>query len=221
MVRTRKLKDGTIAFYDGNKKATEKQAKQFIKENTSLIDKDTLKDVGLRKYYGAVKGGQNRAKNALYDVKTGRMLSGSIQEKAIKNLGIDLERLSELKGVNNIRDLFKNAPEIKKRFDKLQDTGISYWYAADKVKGKLETYTGSIFINGKEYDAKNGWKKVRDTLSAIKREVGNIDAAIEFKYKGMNRLDIKLPSKSEIEEFENNGDIDGIELYISSKGKKK
>ena len=221
-IRTKQLKDGSIHFYTGNKKATETEAKKFIKENHELIDAKSLNDVSLRRYAGAVKGGIKRASMAITDGQ-GHFLSGSLQTKAAKNLGVDINALMSAKKVDNIHDLFAKTPELKQRFDKLvSDTGINYWHGANKVKDKLNDYSGKIFINGVEYDAKNAYRKIRDKFSEIKRLTGNVDAALQFNYKGLSRLDIKLPTKKAIQNFmdsEGEDELEGIEVYLSTKKK--
>lgn len=181
------FKDGKIHFYAGSKKADAKAIKQFIKLNHAIIDGKKL-DAKQRQYLGQVKGGKNKAANTLVNSK-GQFLPKNLQDKALKNLGIDIEKLREAKQVKTIRDIFKDNKELQKSFDNLiENTGLPFWYNPDKFLDKLSGYNGKhIFIVYCDSETDAG-----DFYSLIKgaKEVPKANALYEFnKYvKKLKRL---------------------------------
>lgn len=228
MIHTRKLKDGTIQFYNGSKKATIEETKQFIKANPSLIDKDSLKSTELRKYLGAVKGGKKRAANSFYD-EAGKFITKSMQTKFIKELkelpkkGIDIDKMIELHGVKNITELFKKVPKLKKALAALMsDVGIHQWFNMNNVYNKLEDYTGkTILLNDEETDHLNAVYFIEEAWLLGKNYLGAMDAAVLFTYKGMNKLILTIPVEDDFinEDYEDQGFrivFEGMEFYIST-----
>lgn len=205
-VRTRLLADGTIQFYDGRKIATKEQAKQFIKDNAKLsspliIPTDKLKDKDLRQYAGRVKGGVNRAKNSLVD-NSGKFLNATLQRKALKQLGVNVDALMKAKDVDNIRELFKDQ-SIKKRFDKLMTTGVVTWLDYDDAADKLDSYEEKeILVNNEPISPQKASKKTGDILRYAKRNWDGKDIAIKFTFIGITSLKLFLPERDELEDYE-------------------
>lgn len=222
MIRRTVKKDGSYAFYDGRKKATTEQVKAHIKDNYQILDKEKLSKENAT-YLGRVKGGKNRAASAITDSK-GKMLSSKFKEQVEKKLGVKLDQLARLKGKDSIKELFKEEKEIKKRFDKILETGITMWYnshkAVDKImSANVKTYT----LNGEEVTKEEMADYVTDLFINIQNEFNGVDGAIQFTFKGLDELVLVLPTKEEIETMEKSEleDRYDIQIYTSPLKKKK
>lgn len=222
MIFRRELKNGNYGFYDGNKKATPEQIKEHIKDNYQILDKDKLSKENAT-YLGRVKGGKKRAATSITDGK-GRMLSSKFKEQVEKKLGVKLDELARLKGKDSIKELFKEEKEIKERFDKILDTGITMWYnshkAVDKImSANVKTYT----LNGEEVTKEEMADFVTDLFINIQNEFSGVDGAIQFTFKGLDELVLVLPTKEEIESMEKSEleDSYDIQIYTSPLKKKK
>ncbi len=222
--RSKLLKDGKLHFYTGNKKATEKEAKQFINTNYKLVSPDKL-DKDLKTYLGRVKGGKARYENSLTD-KSGKYLPTATQKRAFKL--IDIEKIKEAKGLHTIRDVFRETPELQKQFDKIiNQTGVYVSYNTHQMFDKIKDYKGkTILINGKEVSKNNARKRLRDFASKTKRLYGAQDASLKFTYIGVDKLSIDLPTEKDYENFPEyedfNENFEGdIMLYVSEPKKKE
>lgn len=224
MIRARKLKDGSIQFYDGNKKASKEQAKKYIKENTSIIPAKDLKDPELRQYAGRVKGGVNRAKNALTD-KGGKFLNADLQKKVIRKLGVDIEALKKAKNVDSVRELFAEK-KLKERFNKLLDTGIVAWLDSRAAIAKFDEYTDKEIVwNGKQIRPTQAAKRIHDLFRSARRNLDAVDVAFKLTFVGLNKVVVNLPHPTELEEYDSaedfNEDFQGEFIVYASEPKKK
>lgn len=218
MIRSRILKDGQYHFYEGKRKATEKQVREFIKKDYDVIRPEKL-GAELRKYLGAVKGGKNRAAQALI-TKEGHFLPKYIQDRAIKNLGIDIDQIRKDKDYKTIKEVFANDHALRNSFDKLISvTGLEMWYSEKKSMDKIDSYTGKNFIlNGEKVTKDQMYKKVGQYARKLHRVFDVFDLALRFKYTGIDTLSIDLDPEI-FEEGSEGEDTDNVQLYFS--GKKK
>jgi hypothetical protein len=229
MIRARKLKDGSISFFNGNRKATTEEAKNYIKESTKaglkVADTSQIKDPELRQYAGRVKGGVNRSKNALTD-KEGKFLNADLQKKVIKKLGVDIEALKKAKDVDNIRDLFKDE-KLKKGFNKLLDTGIVAWVDSRDAISKFDEYTDKEIIwNGEKIRPTQAAHRIHSLFRAARRNLDAVDVAFKITYVGLDKVIVNLPHPTDVEEYDDaetfNEDFqDSIIVYASDPKKKK
>jgi len=222
MIRRTVKKDGSYGFYDGRKKATTEQVKAHIKDNYLILDKEKLSKEN-SSYLGRVKGGKNRAASAITDSK-GKMLSGKFKQQVEKQLGVKLDELARLKGKENIKELFKEDKELKKKFDKILQTGITAYYNSHKAVEKVMTANVKTFTyNGEDVSREEMAEKVSDFITNIQREFESVDCSIMFTYKGLDELIIELPDEEEIQESEKFEleESYNIEIYTSPLKKKK
>lgn len=196
--RTKKLKDGTIQFYTGNKKATQDEIKTFVKQTGwQTINPDTVTPE-IRRYIGAVKGGKNRAATSLVNSK-GQYLPGYIQQAALKQMGIDLEKLKEQNNLPAIRDIFRNDKNLQNRFDKIVNgTGTQLWYDDTKIIDKIDSFNGKILFNdGNGFVEKDKWEVVAEVNKYIKKmrrkyKLYYPGISIPLRYTGLKQLKISL-----------------------------
>lgn len=222
MIRRTIKKDGSYGFYDGRKKATTEQIKGHIKDNYQILDKDKLSKENST-YLGRVKGGKNRAANAITD-STGKMLPTKFKEQVEKKLGIKLDELARLKGKSSIKELFKDDNELKEKFDKILETGITMWYNSHKAVDKIMKANVKIYtLNGQETTKEEMADYVTDMFINIQNEFSGVDGAIQFTFKGLDELILVLPTKEEIETKEKSEleDSYDIQIYTSPLKKKK
>ena len=109
-LRSKVLKSGKIRIYDGRKKASEEQEKDFVKMNWNIINTDTLETPELRQYAGRVIGGKKRSLNAI--TSKGKFIKKDLQERIIKKSGVNVQALVKAKNVSGVRELFEKEPEI-------------------------------------------------------------------------------------------------------------
>lgn len=222
MIRRTIKKDGSYGFYDGRKKADPEQIKAHIKENYQILDKDKLSKENAT-YLGRVKGGKNRAASAITDSK-GKMLSGKYKQQVEKQLGVKLDDLARLKGKGSINELFRDEKEIKKKFDKILETGITAYYNSHKAVDRIMQANVKTFtLNGNDVTREEMADYVSEFLINIQNEFESVDCSIMFTYKGLDELIIELPDEEEIQESEKFEleEMYNIEIYTSPLKKKK
>jgi hypothetical protein len=203
--RTKVGKDGLLQFYTGRKKATDTEIKQFIKKNYEITPKEKLPKY-YSQYLGRVKGGHNRQAKALR-TEAGVFMTKEMQAQIVKQTGIDVVKLSEKRGFKTVDELLKNDLITKIQYDEAIGAGIEKSFnkttAAAKVIEFEEKLGGKIFINGKQVTAKNAALRLNRTFNKLKRQFGNLEASVKFRYKGRKELRINLPTDGQIE---NSGD---------------
>lgn len=225
MIYTKKLKDQTLRFYNGRRRATTEEAKKYIRENPSLINPKKLNDPELRKYAGRVKGGINRAKNALTD-KGGKFLNADLQKKVIKRLGIDIEALKKAKNVDSLREVFADE-KLKERFNKLLDTGIVAWLDSRAAIAKFDEYTDKEIVwNGEQIRPTQAAKRIHDLFRSARRNLDAVDVAFKLTFVGLDKVVVNLPKPSELEKYESAEDFNNkfqeeFIVYASEPKKKK
>jgi len=200
-VRT-ELKDGKYVFLYGKKKAKPEQVKEFIKKNYMNIVKEKVKEKEYSQYLGRVKGGHNRQAKAVR-TETGVFMTKEMQAQIVKQTGIDVVKLSEKRGFKTVDELLKSDLITKHEYDEAIGAGIEKSFnktlAAEKVIEFGEKLGGKIFINGKEVTAKNAALRLNRTFNKLKRQFGNLEASVKFRYKGRKELRINLPTDGQIE----------------------
>lgn len=222
MIRRTIKKDGSYGFYDGRKKADPEQIKAHIKDNYQILDKDKLSKENAT-YLGRVKGGKNRAASAITDSK-GKMLSGKYKQQVEKQLGVNLDELARLKGKGSINELFREEKEIKEKFDKILETGITAYYNSHKAVDRIMQANVKTFtLNGNEVTREEMADYVSEFLINIQNEFESVDCSIMFTYKGLDELIIELPDEEEIQESEKFEleEMYNIEIYTSPLKNKK
>jgi hypothetical protein len=203
--RTKVGKDGLLQFYTGRKKATDTEIKQFIKKNYEITPKEKLPKE-YSQYLGRVKGGHNRQKQALRN-EEGTFMPQDLQKQLVKQMGVDIEKIKEGRGFDSYDKLFKDLPNIQKQFERIQSTGIERSHNKSTAAKKAMEFTGKIFINGKEVTGKNAAKRLNSTFNKLKRQFGNIDASVKFRYKGTKELRINIPTDSIINEYDDSNEF--------------
>jgi len=176
-----------------NKNASEKEVRQFIKENYKKLSKDQLpaKYAG---YYGKVEGGKKRAEQAA-------RIDGKFVSKTFIDNG-NFEKVAHALGYKNPKELFEKDKDIYNAAKDLRDSphGILIKYSFDEVKKKIDTYGGKVFINGEEYTRIKAIKRLDDFDKMLKRtkEVYNIDFWASYR-KGGAELHFTIPSIAKME----------------------
>lgn len=213
--KSKLLKDGTLHFYTGSRKATQDEKKAFFRLNNNIVPPDKL-DRDDRQLLGRIRGGINRQNNAVK--YKGMFIPKDLEKKALKNLGIDIEALKKASDTDTIGKLFEKMPEVKKQFDKLvSDTGITYWYNEKNLVDKINDFTGNkIMINDKQVTATNAVKRVNTFINKMRR---NLDLyypgiALRLNYVGINELHFTLPTENDISEIVDTGDAEGFSDYM-------
>ena len=218
---TKVLKDGKIHFYTGNKKSTDTQAKQFIKENYTNFGKGEKLDAKQRQYLGQVKGGKARYENSLTD-KSGRYLPKATQERAFKL--VDIPELMKGGKYDTIRGYLKENPFIAEQFENIiNQTGIHTYYNSHEIFDKIKTFKGKNFeVNGKATDKKNMIRRIRTFASELKRNYTSMDFSIKLSYVGVDKIKIEIPTPSffpegsdEFNEIFGREGEDICEVYVS------
>lgn len=236
MLRSRVGKDGTYHIYDGNKKATIEQEKEWIRDNAkhSLINEELLSKQQ-RSYYGKVKGGINRAGNSLYNEDTGKFLTAKQQKQVLGKLGINLADIMEKKGYKTLRELIANEPLANKKI-----TGIMYytkfqnWYNSHTVVDTVDSFSGEVFnINGQSLNRHQASKLVNKTIKAARNHFGATDCIVRFVFTGIKELTLTIPTNDVIQDYDEDGYVefnqdwkDNMIVFVSEKpttkrGKKK
>lgn len=200
MVTTRQLRDGTVRFYDGRKKATIEQAKTYIKNNAKYGTIPANISPELRRYAGAVKGGISRAKSSIPGAG-GKFMTNHFQGKLLKSMKMDLDKLKSKKGVSSIRDLFKDKA-FKSAFDRALNTGVEAWYNSNSAPDKLSEFNDKIFINGELTDKSDAEKMLSDCLHNIKMHFEAVDVSIKFTFKKLDSLFLFFPTNDEIFDYD-------------------
>jgi hypothetical protein len=224
MIRSRVTKNG-VKFYDGRKLATEKQAREFIKmQSKSGLFYNQIADDKLSKYQASVKGGYKRQQSAIVD-RSGKFISKELQDKALKNLGIDIEALKKAKDVKTISELFKDE-NLKSRLFDVFDSGISAWYSPANAIDKINQHTGELFLNNSEISKPKLVKWVNEIMFNGRRYLDAIDGAFNTVIVNLTQLKIEGPEPYEIEDYEDTGEFNkdwgnSVILYSSDKKKKK
>lgn len=203
--QTRTEKKGDkLAFYTytGKRKvkATDSEIKKFIKDNHELIDKSKLSPE-YAKYLGAVKGGHKRSSNTLR-TDTGTLMSSKQQEQLIKlyeratNSGvvnIDIKKVAQLKGYEDIVPYLIDNPTAKKDIDKAISIGVTISKNSTTAPKAIRNFEGKIFVNGKEITQLGAVRKVNAVFKELRRQFGKLDASTVFRYKGVKELHINTP----------------------------
>jgi len=226
-LRSKVLKDGKIRIYEGRKRATEEQEKEFVKMNYNIIDVSTLETPELRQYAGRVIGGKKRSQNAL--TSKGKFIKKDLQDRIIKKSGVNVEALVKAKNVSGVRELFEKEPELKKEFDTLLSTGIVNWFKFKDLEDKLNDYEGTdkkVIVNNVQLTNIEAGRMALDVFIAGRRHLDIIDAAFKLVFKELDTVIMNLPPPEEIEAFEEVSEFNStygewVIFYASEKMKKK
>ena len=197
MVKSRQLKNGQIRFYDGNKKASKNQRKEYLRDVVSgkkvdIILSGTARGASL---LGAVKGGIKRSGAQRIN---GQFIEGKIQRGA-KRLGLDLDVLIKGNNVKNLKELFKKKPDLEKAINKiLSGVGLPQWFNPDKVLDIISDYPGkNILVNGKKETKNHAKSLVKKMENAIKLQFNPVQSAQKITFIGVDTLSIELPEYSQ------------------------
>ncbi len=208
----RLLKSGKQQAYIGRRKATDEEYKQYVKDNYKVVDRNVLPD-NVREYFDRAKGGLIRRDNAITDNK-GRLLSDKFKKQVEKQLGVNLDKIKELKQLDRVSDVFKDK-SIKKRFDDLLTVGIDHYYNSHKLVDKInEANVKKFIVNGKEVTRDQASKKVSDVIFAVKRAFDNVDMDLSIKFVGVDTMIINLPTKAQIKEGDKKKLEDNYDMHI-------
>ena len=228
---TKKLKNGTLQFYTGNRKATPQEKKAYLRQNidskVNLFNPETLNKED-RALYGRIKGGVNRAAKAA--TFHGKFLPDNITEKALKDLKIDFKNILREKGydTNEIGKLFKDLPNLKNAFDNLISRGLEKWCNENTIEDTINDFSGKIVVNGKEVSKTSAINKVNRLINRLHRNLPLYYPGIEIQVFNVNLSELRLniPSDDELseifsfepEEGDNRLEFDYLTLHFSNSG---
>ena len=198
--RTREDKNGMLQFYTGNRKATKEEIKSFIKTNYEITPKEKLSKE-YSQYLGRVKGGHSRQKQAIRD-DSGTFLTKDAQNALIlalkRDMGINVPKIMEGSNIDSYDDIKKKNPKLAEDIERIKTTGAERSHNKGTAAKKIMEFTGKVFINGKEVSKETAARRINSTFSKLKRQFGNIDASVKFRYKGTKELRINLPTDGQI-----------------------
>lgn len=211
-VYNKKTDSTELRFYDGRKRATDKQVKEEIKANWQHLSKDHLSKEDAA-YLGRVKGGHKRQQQAV-------RIDGKYVAKAFidnPDNPIQWEAIAQQQGYNNVQQLFNNDKELyeKAREDYYSPNGLSFQYTSDTIQNYVDTFSGKIVINGKPVTKLKALVTIDNIDKAIKRKFGSFFNEYNVSYKhGYTELHIELPNKAQIAEAESPEDLEehGVEV---------
>lgn len=212
-VYNKKLDKIEVVFYNGKKRATDAETKQYIRENFDKINRDALTSE-YNAYYGRVLGGKNRSKNAVRI--EGQMVSKRFEEEE------GLKEVAKKRGFKSVKELFKKDKEYYDAVKNIySNTGLPYAFFSENIFSEINKHNGKIFINGKEYDKGTAIEKVDKIDKKIFKEYNVYPIKYNVTYKKGSQLHISLPTENfinthDLEEFMD--EQDDIEL-IGSPGK--
>lgn len=203
-MRARQTKNG-IKFYNGRRLATEQESKDYIKTllkaNAGTITPENLADEKLKKYAQRAKGGIIRSQNALTD-SGGKFLTGDLQNKALKKLGVNIEALKKAKKVDTIRQLFADE-NLKKRFDTLIASGVVSWYSLANLHKRIDIRdVKEIEINNEIVTDIKATAWTEDIFIEGRRNLKAVDIAFKVVTIGLDKMIMTLPQPSDIQDYE-------------------
>lgn len=213
-----------VRFYDGRKRATENQVKQYIKQNYNKLNQDKLsKDDAA--YLGRVKGGHNRQRQAI-------RIDGKYVNKAFfdnPNNPIQWQKLAEQKGYKSVQELFNNDHDLyeKARNNYNSDNGLPYIYYSENILHYMDTFGGKFFINENpgNYEKNNNpaqmtkikaMAKIDFTDKHLKRQFGAFTNQYDVSYRrGYTALHLNIPFEYTIEEYDLPEDFNDLETGVT------
>ena len=220
-IRQRILKDGQVHFYEGSKKATPQAVKEYFKENLDRIDRSVLSKRD-RQVIGGIKAGALRAKNSIR-TEGGKFVSAKFLEEKLKGSPINLKAFFDKFQAKNITELFQKQPQLKDPITKIvNETTLSRYYNTKNILDKImHAGVDNFEFNGKSVTKLELLSLVEQTISAVRMGFDNVvDISALFKFKGLNKLSVKMPSLKNIEDAVKGGTIeklikDYFQIYFS------
>jgi hypothetical protein len=207
-MRSKQLKNGKVAFYDGRKRLDDKQVKEHLKGLLKAGKKLPKLDAEQEKYVAKAKGGLARAK----DAKTregGKFVDGIIERATKKLKGLNLQEMAEGMGYKSPQAMLKGNPEIKASlFEAMQNTGLATWFSGENSIDVISDFPGTIILNGKAVTKEKAQAAIRAMQLQIKNELGNMNDAIKLNFVGTEELKFKLPDKADLNEILESEDLD-------------
>lgn len=208
-----------IRFYNGRKRATDKEVKNEIKANYKKLDPDQLsaKD---RQYLGRVIGGHKR--QAEKPVR----IDGKFVAKAFfdqPDNPIKWNELAQARGYKSPNELWENDPKLYKvaKDAYYSEKGLEFQYTSDTILNYIDSFGGKIFINGIAMTKIKAIVFVDNIDKAIKRKFGSFYNNYDVNYThGYTELHISTPTKENIKEAEEPEDLEefGTEVVRSGDG---
>lgn len=208
-IKIRVNKAGQTNFYNGRNKATDKEVKQYLRDNINNLPPDL--DNKTRKIAGQIKGGLQRAKEAKNARVNGKFVEGDYA-RAAQRLGIDISEMIKDAGVGSLKELFRKNEGLEEAFtDIMAGVGLPMWFNAKASDNVIKDFTGStILVNGNEVTKAQARGLLSKTITEINREFAPVDMSLKMEFKGKGLLIIDLP---ELEYYEGSSENEFAEFY--------
>lgn len=196
----------------GFKFASDKTIKKYIKENFDEIDAGKLPDQ-YRLYYSRVEGGKKRQAQGI-----------KIDNKFISDTFIKANYFDELaikKGYKNAKEYFANDEKVFKRAVKIykDPKGWNYEYTSNTIIETIDSFKGSITINGRPVTKKQAILSMAEFDSFLKRNYDSFFNTYTVNYlDGGSKIDLKIPENYDIrneEDLFSKMEEDGISTFTS------
>ena len=208
MLNHRYTKKGELRVYDGRRRATHDQKKDYFKKHFDTIPQTKLSNDD-KKLFGAVKGGVMRHKNAMRF--HGQFITKEMQQRIKKQLVIDLDAERIKANKTTYDELFRDNPEFLEAFEKVvTDAGLRTFFNTNTYEKHLTDKNGKYFVNGKETSFENTVHQIDQVFSVARRKMKftkKFDGAIPIVTKNLHDYFVNLPSIEALNACETEEDV--------------